>query len=69
LYWVFLDQDRAAQVSLIKDVFSTIYARRGRRRKHSLVYCCVLDPVYRAVAWQRIDQICYIILVYYRFRL
>jgi Flp pilus assembly protein TadB len=28
-------------------------------RKHSLIYCCMLDCVYIAVAWQRIDQICY----------
>jgi hypothetical protein len=32
---------------------------RGRHRKHSLVYCCVLDRVYRAVAWQRVDGIRY----------
>jgi hypothetical protein len=31
----------------------------GRHRKQSLIYCCVLDRVYRAVAWQRVDQICY----------
>jgi hypothetical protein len=28
-------------------------------RKHSFVYCCVLDHVYRAVAWQHVDQIRY----------
>jgi hypothetical protein len=38
---------------------------RGRHRKHSLVYCCVLDRVYRAVAWQRVDQIRYNILLKY----
>jgi hypothetical protein len=27
--------------------------------KHSFPYCCVLDRVYRAVAWQRVDQIRY----------
>jgi hypothetical protein len=32
-------------------------ARRGRHGKHSLIYCCVLDRVYIAVAWQRVDQI------------
>jgi hypothetical protein len=26
------------------------------------MYCCVLDRVYRAVAWQRVDQIRYNIL-------
>jgi hypothetical protein len=31
----------------------------GRHRKHSLIYCCVLDRVYRAVAWQRVAQIRY----------
>jgi hypothetical protein len=34
-------------------------ACRGRHRKHSLIYCCVLDRAYRAVAWQRVDQIRY----------
>jgi hypothetical protein len=28
-------------------------------RKHRLLYCCVLGRVYRAVAWQRVDQIRY----------
>jgi hypothetical protein len=28
-------------------------------RKHSFLYCCVLDRVYRAVGWQRVDQIRY----------
>jgi hypothetical protein len=37
-----------------------VYWRVGRfYRKHSFLYCCVLDRVYRAFAWQRIDQICY----------
>jgi hypothetical protein len=31
-------------------------------RKHNVLYCCVLDRVYRAVAWQRVDQLrCYIV--------
>jgi hypothetical protein len=30
--------------------------------ENSLIYCCVLDRVYRAVAWQRVAQICYNIL-------
>jgi hypothetical protein len=30
---------------------------RGRHRKHSLIYCCVLDRVYGDVAWQCVDQI------------
>jgi hypothetical protein len=34
-------------------------AWRGRHRKHSLIYCCVLGRVYRTVAWQRVDQIRY----------
>jgi hypothetical protein len=34
--------------------------------KHSLLYCCVLDRVYRAVAWQRVDQIRYNTYVIYR---
>jgi hypothetical protein len=32
---------------------------RGRHRRHSLIYCCLLDRVYGAVAWQRVDQIRY----------
>jgi hypothetical protein len=37
-----------------------VYWRVGRiYRKHSFLYCCVLDSVYRAVAWQRVDQIHY----------
>jgi hypothetical protein len=28
-------------------------------RKHSFLYCCMLGRVYRAVAWQRVDEICY----------
>jgi hypothetical protein len=28
-------------------------------RKHSFLYYCVLDRVYRAVAWQRVDEIRY----------
>jgi hypothetical protein len=39
------------------------YWRVGRiYRKHSFLYCRVLDRVYRAVAWQRVDQIHYNIL-------
>jgi hypothetical protein len=35
-----------------------VYWRVDRTyRKHSFLYCCVLDRVYRAVAWQRVDQI------------
>jgi hypothetical protein len=30
--------------------------------KHSLIYCCMLDHVYRAVAWRRVYEICYNIL-------
>jgi hypothetical protein len=30
-----------------------------RHEKHSLIYCYVLDRVYRAVAWQCVDQIRY----------
>jgi hypothetical protein len=33
-------------------------------RKHRFLYYCVLDRVYRAVAWQRIDQIHYNIYIY-----
>jgi hypothetical protein len=29
-------------------------------RKHWFLHCCMLDRVYRAAAWQRVDQICYI---------
>jgi hypothetical protein len=29
--------------------------------ENSLIYCCVLDRVYGAVVWQRVDQTCYII--------
>jgi hypothetical protein len=39
-------------------------ARRGRHRKHSLIYCWVSDSVYSAVAWQRVDQICFNINLY-----
>jgi hypothetical protein len=35
---------------------------RGRHRKQSLIYCYVLDRVYRTVAWQRVDQIRYSIV-------
>jgi hypothetical protein len=35
-----------------------VYWRLGRiYRKHSFLYCCVLDHVYRAVAWQCVDQV------------
>jgi hypothetical protein len=27
--------------------------------ENSLLYCCILHRVYRAVAWQRVDQIRY----------
>jgi hypothetical protein len=30
--------------------------------ENSLIYCCVLDHVYRGVTWQRVDQIYYIIV-------
>jgi hypothetical protein len=29
------------------------------RETHSLFYCCVLDRVYRDVAWRRVEQIGY----------
>jgi hypothetical protein len=32
-------------------------------RKYIFLYCCVLDRVYRAVAWQSFDQIGYNILI------
>jgi hypothetical protein len=35
----------------------------GRHRKQSLIYCCVLDRVYRAVAWQSVDQVRYNIII------
>jgi hypothetical protein len=35
------------------------WAWRGLHRKQSIIYCCVLDLVYIAVAWQRVDQIRY----------
>jgi hypothetical protein len=35
------------------------WAWRGRHRKHSLSFWCVLDRVYRAAARQRVDQIRY----------
>jgi hypothetical protein len=42
-----------------------VYWRVGRiYRKHSFLYCCVLDRVYRAVARQRVDQIRYSIFLY-----
>jgi hypothetical protein len=31
----------------------------ARKTENSLIYCCMLDRVYRAVAWQRVDQIRY----------
>jgi hypothetical protein len=42
-------------------VFSSIPLARTTHRKHNLIYCCVLDRIYTAVAWQRVDQIRYII--------
>jgi hypothetical protein len=39
------------------------WAWRGRHRKHSLFYCCVLDRVYIAVAWQHVDQIHYNVIL------
>jgi hypothetical protein len=42
-----------------------IYWYVGRiYRKHSFLYCCVLNRVYRAVAWQRVDKIRYNIVAY-----
>jgi hypothetical protein len=40
------------------------WAWRGRNRKHRLMYCGVLDCVCGAVAWQCVDQIRYIIMMY-----
>jgi uncharacterized protein (DUF1919 family) len=40
-------------------------ARHGRHRNQSLLYYCVLDRVYRAVAWQSVDQIPYNTYVFY----
>jgi hypothetical protein len=37
-------------------VFYQDWAWRGRHRKHSLIYCSLLDRVYRAVAWQSVDR-------------
>jgi hypothetical protein len=39
------------------------WAWRGRHRKHSLIYSCALDHVYKAVNWQRVDQIRYSIII------
>jgi hypothetical protein len=35
------------------------WAWRGRQKKDSFIYCCVLALVYRSVTWQRINQIRY----------
>jgi hypothetical protein len=41
-------------------VIQPVYWRVGRiYRKHSFLYCCVLDRVHKAVACQRVDQIRY----------
>jgi hypothetical protein len=40
-------------------------AWRGRHRKHSFFYCCVMYRVYRAAAWQCGDQMRYSIYVFY----
>jgi hypothetical protein len=40
--------------------FHPVYWRVGLiYRKHSFLYCCVMDSVYGPVAWQRVDQIRY----------
>jgi hypothetical protein len=39
---------------------ANLLARRSDLQKTSFFYYCVLDCVYRAVAWQRVDQIRYI---------
>jgi hypothetical protein len=36
------------------------WAWRGRYRKRGLIYCCVFDRVYGAVAWQHVVQIRYV---------
>jgi hypothetical protein len=41
------------------------WAGLGIHRKHSLIYCCMLDRVYRAVAWQRVNQIPYIFIIFF----
>jgi hypothetical protein len=43
-----------------RDHYSTsLLAHQSDLQKHSFLYCCVLDCVYRAVVWQRVDQIRY----------
>jgi hypothetical protein len=37
----------------------TLVCRHRGHGKHSFLYCCVLDHVYRAVTWQRVGQIRY----------
>jgi hypothetical protein len=47
-------------------IMQPVYWRFGRiYRKHSFLYCCVLDRVYRAIAWQLVDQIRYVYIYIY----
>jgi hypothetical protein len=38
---------------------ASLLAHRSDVQKTQLLYCCLLDRVYRAVDWQRVDQIRY----------
>jgi hypothetical protein len=60
VYW---DVGRIYRKHVIYSLF-TVVGRHSGHGKHSFLYCCDLDCVNRAVAWQRVDEIRYNILRY-----
>jgi hypothetical protein len=55
-----LCKDRCLTLQLVRRNFVPTLACSGQHRKHSLLYCCLMHRVYRATAWQPVDQIHYI---------
>jgi hypothetical protein len=60
LTYIAAERTRTYSQQISRDRYPAVYWRVGRiYRRHSFLYCCVLNRVYRAVTWQRIDQIRY----------
>jgi hypothetical protein len=60
-YLILIPNSVTDQNDLTQVLYLRAFARSGPHRKHSFPSIVVSIRVYKAVAWQRVDQICYII--------
>jgi hypothetical protein len=54
---------RTYSTHISRDRYPAIMWRHRGHGKNSFLYCCMLDCVYRAVAWQRVNQLRYNVFI------